>query len=129
METNRPEALFKFNNHQIINTSINIQPDLGNYSDDYKLDINIKSEFTETSIQKVQLEVILKNKDNSVNIAVECLGFFEFHTTFIGDKDTFINTNAPAILYPYIRAYISTISVLSGIKVINLPSINFAAKR
>ena len=34
--------------------------------------------------------------------------------------------NAPAILFPYIRAYISTLSVLSGIEPITLPTLNLS---
>ena len=32
--------------------------------------------------------------------------------------------NAPALLFPYIRAYISTLTNLSGFESINLPTLN-----
>ena len=38
-------------------------------------------------------------------------------------------TNAPAILFPYIRAYISTLTNLSGYKPINLPTLNLTSLR
>lgn len=37
---------------------------------------------------------------------------------------TFFYINAPAILFPYIRAYIATLTTLSGMAPINLPTLN-----
>ncbi|MFA5327736.1 MAG: protein-export chaperone SecB [Prolixibacteraceae bacterium] len=37
---------------------------------------------------------------------------------------TFFYLNAPAILFPYIRAYIATLTTLSGMAPINLPTLN-----
>lgn len=37
---------------------------------------------------------------------------------------TFFYLNAPAILFPYIRAYIATLTTLSGMTPINLPTLN-----
>ena len=36
----------------------------------------------------------------------------------------FFYINAPALLFPYIRAYISTLTNLSGFEPINLPTLN-----
>jgi|SRR5471030_2472527 len=41
--------------------------------------------------------------------------------------DTFIQVNAAAIAYPFLRAYVSTISINSGYKSILLPAVNFQA--
>jgi preprotein translocase subunit SecB len=41
--------------------------------------------------------------------------------------NTFIQVNAPAIAYPFLRAYISTITVNSGVSQILLPPVNFQA--
>jgi preprotein translocase subunit SecB len=37
---------------------------------------------------------------------------------------TFFYINAPAILFPYIRAYVATLTTLSGLAPINLPTLN-----
>ena len=42
------------------------------------------------------------------------------------NKTSFVNSNAPAILFPYFRAYISTLTSLSGMQPVILPTINFA---
>jgi preprotein translocase subunit SecB len=39
---------------------------------------------------------------------------------------TFFYLNAPAILFPYIRAYIATLTTLSGMTPINLPTLNLS---
>lgn len=40
-------------------------------------------------------------------------------------KSDFPKVNAPAIAFPYLRAFISTITLQSGLKPVMLPSINF----
>ncbi len=40
-------------------------------------------------------------------------------------QSSFAKISAPAIGFPYVRAYVSTISIQSGIPAIILPSINF----
>jgi preprotein translocase subunit SecB len=41
--------------------------------------------------------------------------------------NTFIQVNAAAIAYPFLRAYVSTVSINSGYKSILLPAVNFQA--
>ncbi|MDQ1834679.1 protein-export chaperone SecB [Massilia scottii] len=42
-------------------------------------------------------------------------------------SNTFIQVNAPAIAYPFLRAYISTLTVNSGFEQVLLPPVNFQA--
>jgi preprotein translocase subunit SecB len=78
---------------------------------------------------KYSLEVNILNHDKSVKyINILCTGFFEFDAGLNQEnKEIFKNINAPAILYPYIRSYISALTGLSGIKPVILPTINIAA--
>ena len=39
---------------------------------------------------------------------------------------TFIGLNAPAILFPYLRAYVSNITALSGMQPIIMPTLNLS---
>jgi preprotein translocase subunit SecB len=62
------------------------------------------------------------------NFQVQAIGDFEI----IGEADdkiynNFINISAPSIVYPYIRAFISTTMLQSGLQPVIIPSINFAA--
>lgn len=43
-------------------------------------------------------------------------------------KSPFTKINAPAIAYPFLRAYISTLMTLSGYSPLILPTINFSEK-
>lgn len=40
-------------------------------------------------------------------------------------KGNFHKVNAPAIAYPYLRAFVSTVLLNAGLESVNLPSINF----
>lgn len=40
-------------------------------------------------------------------------------------KSSFLKINAPAIAFPYLRSYISTLTMLSGFDTVVLPSVNF----
>ena len=75
------------------------------------------------------LSLILTITDPSgkLQIIIDCTGVFSFD--FIINKDEipdYCIYNAPAIIFPYIRAYISTLTTLSGQSIITLPTINFS---
>lgn len=72
-------------------------------------DLNLKT------ADGVNLELIFKSKFTTDEEIDE-----EFR------KSSFPYVNAPAIAYPYLRAYISTITLNSGYMPVMLPSINFA---
>jgi preprotein translocase subunit SecB len=78
---------------------------------------------------RLLLNTSITDKNNALSIAVKAEGYFEFDKGLDEEmKDAFFNTNAPAILFPYIRAYISTLSTLSGIKPIVLPTLNLSQR-
>ncbi len=75
----------------------------------------------------LQLDSRITNEDNSIVIEIVILGLFEFDRDLTeGQKESFFDTNAPAILFPYVRAYVGTLTSLSGIKPIVLPTINIS---
>lgn len=67
------------------------------------------------------------DENSSFELQLSIVGNFSFENiTFENDKiDPIFIVNAPAILFPYIRAYISTLTSLSGgITPIILPTVN-----
>ncbi len=70
------------------------------------------------------LGVMINNEDRSVNIEIDSIGHFLFDGVDKENLDNFFLINAPAILFPYIRAYISSLTTLSGINPIVLPTLN-----
>jgi len=96
----------------------------------------------------IQLNVILnKNKQTysaELNTSLKCFSnddqkqLLNLEFTFVGlfsvkdgeenmDIQDFLNNNAPAIMFPYIREHISEITQKAGVKPILLPPINIEA--
>jgi preprotein translocase subunit SecB len=74
-----------------------------------------------------EIIVTVKQKDSSFDLNV--LSFGEFMIS--GDIDEIVYKNyteisAPSIIYPYLRAFISSLTLLSGMKSIAIPPVNFA---
>ncbi|MDY0173942.1 MAG: protein-export chaperone SecB [Bacteroidales bacterium] len=72
------------------------------------------------------LEVIVSNTDNSFSAEIDIIGYFQFKPgcTVI---DNFLVLNAPAILFPYVRAFISTLTAISGGATIIPPTLNLTS--
>ncbi|MFP4023087.1 MAG: protein-export chaperone SecB [Thiohalospira sp.] len=73
-----------------------------------------------------QLDMITKVWDEKevFKSEVHGVGFFEFEDIEDKNIDSFFYLNAPAILFPYIRAYIASLTALSGFNPITLPTLN-----
>ncbi len=70
----------------------------------------------------------IKGKDNSFSLQVQASGNFEILGKIPKEvKENYLNISAPSIIYPYARAYISNITLQSGINPITIPPMNFAA--
>ncbi|HNS29788.1 MAG TPA: protein-export chaperone SecB [Tenuifilaceae bacterium] len=77
------------------------------------------------SLFTLHLVIDLKDDNNSFSAKIHAIGIFKFsQTTPEATLDNFFYTNAPAIIFPYIRAYISALTSLSGLQTINLPVMN-----
>ncbi|MFT4071618.1 MAG: protein-export chaperone SecB [Dysgonamonadaceae bacterium] len=121
-------ARFRFKKYQIVKASIEFK-NLSDISGELEISIK-KSEAINLEDNKFRLtfDVCVSNKDKSLIINVLCLGYFDFEKDITEDeKKVFFNTSAPAILFPYIRAYISTLTTLGGIKSITLPTVNLTS--
>ena len=71
----------------------------------------------------------ITDENKALVIKIKALGFFEFDSDLKpNDKDAFFRTSAPAILFPYVRAYITTLSSLSGVKPVILPTLNMSQR-
>ncbi len=74
---------------------------------------------------ELQLGVNIEDKNKSFKIDIEAIANYAFENNESLEKlDDFFYINAPALLFPYIRAYISTLTNLSGFETINLPTLN-----
>lgn len=116
---------FQFLGYKILKSSIELEE---NISESSGLEIGFK---TSGAVNKrdltfnLNLTVIIKNSEKSLNIEINSIGNFKFEPVDdVLDISGFFYTNASAILFPYIRAYIGTLTNLSGLKAINLPTLN-----
>lgn len=74
---------------------------------------------------QLQLGVKIEDEHKSLNIEIDAIANYTFENKLGSDTlGNFFYINAPALLFPYIRAYISTLTNLSGFEPINLPTLN-----
>lgn len=66
-------------------------------------------------------------KEDTINLFIEAIFNFELDEDITEEfkLSDFPNINAPAIAFPYLRAFISNLTLQSGINPVILPSINF----
>lgn len=71
----------------------------------------------------------INGKKNPFSLQVQAVGNFEIKGDITNDvRNTYFDISSPAILYPYLRAFISNITMQSGMSPIIIPPMNFAAK-
>lgn len=120
------KALFSFESYLIREASIHV----GNK----EIDKNINFCFAPKGIVDKQqklflltLGVDIEDKTKSFEIKISAEATFKYVEDENGQIQMgFLLHNAPAILFPYIRAYIANLSALSGIQTILLPTINMS---
>ena len=80
----------------------------------------------ESSFQ-LHLSVKIEDENKAINIEIQAIANFAFAETIETEfLENFFYINAPALLFPYLRAYISTLTNLSGFETITLPTLNLA---
>lgn len=80
------------------------------------------------STYQLSLTAYIKDKENTINIEVDVVSFFIFDNLIEKNQlEKLFYMNAPAIIFPYLRSYITTLTVLSGIDPIILPTLNLSA--
>lgn len=121
----KQQQQFKFTGYNILKSLIEIK----DFNDTNK-ELNVKFERSAgikgaNNKFKLDMHLTINNSNNSVMIDIVACGYFEFDNELDNETENiFFNTSAPAILFPYIRAYISTLTSLSGINPITLPTLN-----
>ena len=67
----------------------------------------------------------VSSEQKEVDIQVDVIAHFKYEQPKEQEElCTYITQNAPPIIFPYVRAYISTLTGLSGIPPIILPTLN-----
>ncbi len=67
----------------------------------------------------------IEDENKAFKIVIDSIANYTFEKEInIDNLNNFFFVNAPALLFPYLRAYISTLTNLSGFEPINLPTLN-----
>lgn len=74
----------------------------------------------------INIEIEIVNKDNDFILKMLSIGMFDFNTDDEKALFGFISINGPAIIFPYIRSFISNFTSLSGFDTITLPTLNLS---
>ncbi|MBT9922796.1 MULTISPECIES: protein-export chaperone SecB [Bacteroides] len=122
-------AKFRFLRYNIIKSSIEID-DNKVVNEDLTVEFSQEgAECIENNLYKHTLGVDIMDKNNVMRIKVVVIGLFEFDRDVDEKlKSTFFNSSAPAILFPYVRAYVTTLTGLSGVNPVILPTLNLAVR-
>lgn len=77
----------------------------------------------------INVDVEITNLNNSLVLKMVCVGIFKYNTDDENLLLSFMSLNGPAIVFPYIRSFISSMSSLSGFETIILPTLNLSGYR
>lgn len=74
----------------------------------------------------LKLIVEIKSSSSDFSVEVNAEGLFTYSNMDDEKLSSLLYLNAPAILFPYLRAYVSSLTALSGINPITLPTLNLS---
>lgn len=102
--------------------------DLSNYTPE-NLDLSIDPHGIFNNEDKTYelsyLVMILNSDENTTFVELRCVGIFKFeNVSSIEDIPDFFYRNCMAILFPYVRAYISLVTTQANVPGIILPTMN-----
>jgi len=77
---------------------------------------------------RLQLGIKITDAEKVLNIDIIAIADYSFSEKMNTEElNQYFYVNATALLFPYIRAYIATLTNLSGLKTINLPTLNLTS--
>lgn len=113
------ELNYQYGNYNAVNTSEQVDIELG-----------VASSFSDNDFKSYLIKIIVKIQSKTDDFTLVCNAVGRFVTSEDIDDDFktshFVKINSPAILYPFVRSYINTITTNSGFSPIILPSVNFS---
>lgn len=119
------QAEFTFENFKVLKSNL-IFPEYS-ISPSFNIDIEPKGVFSNSSmIYTLELKLIVQEQDGREIINIISQSEFLFKGEF-DEIPPYFTLNAPAIAYPYLRAYVSGLTSLSGMSTIGLPIMNLVS--
>jgi len=116
------EAILEFNGYKIIELIYKGDFDISD-KDENELEVGVGTAISDDGEQgQVRISVTAFDVENKRMVQVEVLGSFDFID--VEDKEGALAVNGTAILYPYVRAIISTVTTQDSLNAIILPTVN-----
>ena len=123
MDNNTKQARFQFLRYLIDKCSVNFTGK--QLSKEMEFAINPEGEFNkEEKTFELILNVVVNDKEHNLDLNMRIHGFFSYDGDNMDEVRSFIGINSPAILFPYIRAYVSNITALGGMQPVIMPTLN-----
>lgn len=123
MENVNKQVSFQFVDYVIEKAEINISD--RNIGGNIKFSIDPDGYFDKEKKEFVlSLSVLIKDAEDKFSTSFMMKGFFKYESIEFEKILKFIGTNAPAILFPYIRGFVSNITSLSGMQPVIMPTLN-----
>jgi preprotein translocase subunit SecB len=118
---------FQFKGYRIKKSLIELE-EFSNF-DNLKISFKVSGLINKKeNIYFLDLSVNIVNQEEDLKIQVDAIGQYKFEQfEKIEDISSFFYVNSSAILFPYIRAYISTLTNLSGNRSVTLPTMNLTS--
>lgn len=109
--------------------NVNLEATKESGKNDNSFDLGVGQFFPEDNTQSFGVSFSVHVKDKNFNLNIEAHYYFTINKPLTEEfkLSDFPKINAPAIAFPYLRAYISNLTLQSGYDPIILPSINFIA--
>ena len=124
------QPLFKFSGCKVKSLKVDIDPSVSKDTKYDDLEVKMDSSFVYDNEKEftVSYDVTINDTGKLIDIYISIMANFITRDVITEEfkKSNFLKVNIPAIVFPYIRSYITTITVNSGINPIVLPLINFA---
>lgn len=95
--------------------------------EDNSLGLKFKNFFNDKYKKSFKIAFYLKLEGEDFNLDIDAIFNFTADKEITEEfkKSNFPRINAPAIAYPYLRAYVSNLTLQSGVNPAMLPTINF----
>lgn len=123
-------ASFRLKGYRVVQSEIGLDIDSETLQLQEPLHLHIDIDPEGSTLDKEEHLLVLRmntqvySDKREVDIKVSLVAHFEYQSVQPGDLDKYIAYNAPAIIFPYVRAYISSLTGLSGVSPIILPTLN-----
>jgi preprotein translocase subunit SecB len=121
----------KFDSFFIVRANFEMKNHESRATELHDLSVSMKAteDFFEDKKFSILFNVIVESTDGDVHVDVDAITYFS--TAEVIDEvfktSDFVKMNAPAIIFPYLRAFISSLTVNSNFSPIILPTYNFTS--